>query len=215
MRIGIQAEFGTIVILRCQISKIFGAAVRLASIDVGEINECSIHDVGSGISCDGVAGSSKLLVVKNDIRRANGVGSVPELGFAVFAEKFLTVKVIDCSIDSCVGSGIYFRGGNNNPIETAELRGNIISRTNLDGIIGRAPVMHAIIQNNDVSYPGFLGGDSSNGIHCINWLGPNALIEGNHLHHTLDTACISNNCGSGIYIQSSQLLPVTSFIIVL
>jgi len=204
--IGIYAEFGSAIIQRCQISQTSGAAVRLTSIDVGEINECSIHDVGSGIFCDGVVGSSELLVVKNDIRRVNGVGSVPEVGFAVFAEKFLTVKVIDCRIDSCVASGIYFRGGNNTPIDTAELRNNIISRTNFDGINGRARVMHAIIQNNEVSYPGFLGGDSSNSIHCINWLGPNALIEGNHLHHTLDTACISNNCGSGIYIQSSATI---------
>ncbi|MDO8368446.1 MAG: right-handed parallel beta-helix repeat-containing protein [Saprospiraceae bacterium] len=197
--IGIQGEFGAVIILGCQISQITTWAIKFSSIDVAEINECNIHDVGFGIDCEGLLGSSELLVVKNEMRRVQGS--------ALTAERFLSVKVTDCKIDSCVGSGINLSAsGASYSIETAELQNNVISRTNLDGIIGRAYVQHAIIQNNEVSYAGFLGGEPLNGTHLINWQGPDARIDGNHLHHTLDTACVLPYCGSGIYIQSSATI---------
>ncbi len=195
--IGIQGEFGAVIILNCQISQIVGTAVRLSQVDVGEINECSIHDVSLGIVASGAdLVNSELLVVNNVFQRI--FSDDDEIfGIGVRATTFHSVKVTDCIFDSClqvIPTPFTIGVIDVYSVETADIQGNIIRHTNLNGILGRESTNNGIIQNNRISQVDFFSGERVNG---INWRGPDARITGNTIYQ------VSDSLGAGILIHSS------------
>jgi len=198
--IGVQGEFGAVIMLNCQISQILGTAIKLLSMDVGEINTCSIQDVGVGIHAIGVnAGNSELLIVNNDFHRVLTDSLELDNGNAIYAAIFQSIKIIDCTFDSCMQVPRPYLTAliDLASIGAADIQGNTITSTNLNGILGRSQVNNAVIQNNEISHVNFLSGLP---IYGINWQGPDARIIGNTIHHIVD----SN--GAGIFVHSSATI---------
>ncbi len=195
---GVQGNLGAVIILGCEISAVSETAVSLLETDVSEISECKVFDVGGGIYCRGIAGVSEAIMVKNEIQRVSGTTPAPEGGNAIVATGLLSLKVTECKIDSCLFSGIVLGGSDpSTSIESADIQRNIVSRTNLDGIIGNSNVLNGILINNEVSHTHFLGSILGEEPNAINWFGPDARLERNHIHD------LPNTDGDAISLHSS------------
>lgn len=202
---GVLGELGAVILIGTQISKVSETAVLFRDTEVAEVTDCTIADVGAGAICTGAGDAAEMVVQNSTFHRIHGLPGQEGTGDAIQADALLFIRVVDCTIDSCLGAGIRLgQAASATTLDGVDLQRNRISRTNLDGIIGQENVSNAIIQNNEISYPGFLGGTPALAEHCIQWVGPNARIEGNVLHHAQDPGCGTPNCGgSGIWIKSS------------
>ncbi|GEM_PF-1550624 len=193
---GVYAEFSTVVVQGCQLSNIAETGLYFLFCELAEVSECNIEDVGNGI--DSYGPFYGLFSVRGtSIRRVNGLPAQPGTGNAISASELMLVEIEGCTIDSCMGFGIYIEaiGAIDPALESAVVQNNVISRADHLGIQGNN-VANAIIRGNDISYPGFLGGFST----CIWWGGADARIEENHLHHAIDS---TNQHGYGIWALNS------------
>lgn len=207
MGTAIRAEFGALVLIRSQISQVSEAAVYFKDTEVAEVTECDIFDVGAGAICQGPGGVSEMVVTGSRFQRINGIPGQAETGNAIRVDGLASVTITDCVLDSCMTSGIRLgQASGTSTIDKAVVQKNIISRTNLDGIGGQENVYGATILNNEISFVGFLGGRPNDGDHGIYWQGPDARIEGNYVHHVVDTACGQPYCGTGISIRTSATI---------
>ena len=198
-------ELGAVILIGTQISKVSETAVLFRDTEVAEVTDCTIADVGAGAICTGAGGAAEMVVQNSSFRRIQGLAGQEGTGDAIQADALLFLRVVDCTVDSCMGAGIRLgQSSGGTTLDGADLQRNRIGRTNLDGIIGQENVSNAILQNNEISHPGFLGGAPFVAEHCIHWKGPNSRIEGNVLHHAQDPGCGTPNCGgSGIWIKSA------------
>ena len=133
-------------------------------------------------------------------------------------------------IDSCLGSGIILGSGtgvgscslldesplsaisiairNETRMNGCILRNNTILHTLSDGIGTLENVYHAQILNNEIAYVAYdgIGGRINFGDHGMYLQGPDVLVEGNKVHHVLDS-CGSAGCdGVGISFRTSAII---------
>ncbi len=88
------------------------------------------------------------------------------------------------------------------------LRNNTILHTLSDGISTLENVYNARIVNNEIAYVAYdgVGGRVNFGDHGMYLQGPDVLVEGNHVHHVLDS-CGSAGCdGAGISFRTSAII---------
>ena len=195
---GVYAEKSTVVVQGCQFSNIAETALYFLFCELSEVSDCIIAEVGNGIDCYGPT-DGQVSVINTRINRVGIIGQ-QIIGTAISVTDLRLVKIESCTIDSCIGFGIYVDAiGNIDPsAESVIIQGNTISRANHLGIQG-TDAANAVIRDNEISYPGFLGGFSS----CIWWEGADARIEENHLHHAIDT---TNLHGYGIWALNSATI---------
>lgn len=204
----VHGELGALILIGTQISKVSETAVLFQDTEVAEVTDCTISDVGAGAICTGAGGAAEMIIQNSTFKRIHGLVGQEGSGDAIQADALLFIRVVDCTIDSCMGAGIRLgRSASVTTLDGADLQRNQIVRTNLDGLIGLENVSNAIIQNNEISYPGFLGGVPEFPEYCIQWAGSNARIEGNVLHHAQDPGCGAPSCGgAGILIKSAATI---------
>lgn len=193
---GVQGFSSAMVAIGCQMSDIALEAFKYDECVVAEIRDCQINRAETGAFIYGSADFEEVYIVNTSIQNvsANALG--------VYEVNQLTIEGV--TIDSCLGTGIdlWDVGDVSLISETVKLQDNHISHTNLWGVYA-SNVNNAVFRNNDISYPGFLNGfpDESEG--CIYWKGQNIRIEGNHLHHALDSGCENADCqGVGLWLAS-------------
>lgn len=203
---GVVGEFGALIVLDCNLTNISGTAIQFNTIEVAEVNGCQISHAGSGIFCQGSLDLSEALLVNNQITNIYGQINEPVSGYGINARSLLSLKVTGNNVDSCVGVGMLFAGEDAlDQIQILDIQDNKLTQTGGSGIIGYSKIFDALVQGNEVSYPGILGGSNQESEHCIVWKGVDVRIESNHLHHALDNACGTNefSCGAGLWITSS------------
>ncbi|MFN0214809.1 MAG: right-handed parallel beta-helix repeat-containing protein [Saprospiraceae bacterium] len=196
--VGITGLYNTAVLQGCVFSQITSTAVGCGYCDLVEVTDCDLADIGYGVSAIGLH-DGQLSVINTRIRRVNGPLQQFQ-GTAINGTNLRFVEVESCTIDSCIGFGIYVDAiGIEDPTaESVKIQGNKISRADHLGIQG-TNCANAIIRDNEISHPGFLGGFSS----CIWWSGADARIEENHLHHAID---VTNQHGYGIFVLNTATI---------
>jgi len=196
---GVYAEKSTVVVQGCRFSNIAETALYFLFCELSEVGNCDIADVMEGVLAFGPI-EGQMSVFNTSIRRVNGKPGQTGTGSAIYGSELRFVEIEACTIDSCLGFGIYVDmiGAIDPTAESVIIQGNTISRADYLGIQGTKSA-NAIIRDNEISYPGFLGGFSS----CIWWGGPDARIEENHLHHSFDS---TNGHGYGIWALNSATI---------
>ena len=199
---------GRVDIYDCQLASISGQAIDLSSVHRVEVVRDQLSDVGGGITCFGSGRVDSLHIFRTSIRRVHGAAGEPQSGNGIRIANTGLAIIDRCSVDSCLAAGIHVGQGNNDSlaVDSVAIRHSIISRTNLDGLLGEENVRHAHIHDNEISYAGFLGGRPGAGDHGIRWQGPDCRIEDNNVHHATDTACAQAYCGAGISVGNSGLV---------
>lgn len=194
------AEFGAMIVLDCSFSDISRTAIRTIEADVTEVSGSTIRGAEKGIYVSGIEGVSEVLVANNHLGRI-GIDSLDTDGTAIQVSVAASVKILENTIDSCYGRGIYL---NNGAIGSAELQGNQISYINGHGIYGDNDVYNGLIKLNQIAYTGYWGGFLASHEAGIYWKGPDARIEQNHIHHNTDAECaLGLNCGAGIILGNT------------
>ncbi|HAD14342.1 MAG TPA: hypothetical protein DCF33_18120 [Saprospirales bacterium] len=203
---GVLAEFGAMVVLESHISDIGATAVQFSSVEVAEVTDCRINRVGAGISCIGADGIAEAIIKNTEIKNVVGDGGDPSSEFGLLAQNLLSIQVVNCRVDSCLGAGMIFGsvdgiGG----IQSANIQQNKISHTGQDGLVGFADVANTVIQQNEISYITSFGGFFGASGNCLSWQGPDVRIESNHIHHSF-CGQGQSACGAGIEVGSSANL---------
>jgi PKD repeat protein len=188
-RIGGQAvlgELSAVIVLKSQISEVVETGFACVQCAVSEMTETTLSNVGSGVRLIGNAEYEESYLVNNTIRQVNNGNGIEVADVDV-------LTIFGVTLDSCMGQGIYLSQVGEAGLESVLLQNNHISRTNLNGIMTEG-VLNAVVRNNEVSYPGFLGGDSLGVENCMVWKGNNAKIENNRFHHAEDADCVVTDC---------------------
>lgn len=189
-------ELSAVIVLRTQISEVAEAGFACVHCPVAELTGCTLTQVGSGVRLIGNNEYEESYLVNNQIKGVN-------VGDGVEVSEIDVLTVFGVTIDSCMGNGIRLVQVGESIAESVLLQNNRISRTNFHGITTEE-VINAVIRNNDVSYPGFAGGNPQVSEHCMIWSGVNAKIENNQFHHALDTDCGNPHCsGAGLLLAAS------------
>jgi len=216
----------------CYFSNITLHAIHFRSVKYAIIQNSNFYNIEKGILIGRESQNSfthsadnagyrvdSLFMVNNIIKNINSHGvRILNTAFVDFNQNL---------IDSCLLGGIVL--GSNpgvapcslfeiNPILNAVksetringcyIRNNTILHTLSDGIGTLENVYGSKILNNEIAYVAYdgIGARPLNGDHGMYLQGPDALVEGNHVHHILDD-CGSPGCdGVGISFRSTAII---------
>ncbi len=205
---GIHGWMGSVVVLGSVFSFTEKEAIVMVDCEVGEVSDSHISDAGSGIIINGGTSNGEYVLKNNLVQRIYSFPSSPLPGNGIVVQNGASVSIEQCVVDSCLGVGIIVNdfGDPTTNVDIVKVQENKISRTGPYGMSGGDKVYHAVVRNNEISYPGYVSGWSEYGEHALVWAGPDALIEGNHIHHALDTVCDLGQCADGILVSTSATL---------